>query len=515
MRKLLSVIVSLMTAMTFAQQPVELPLWPDGAPNSNGLTGGEKEVSPHRLSNVTDPTITVYRAPQPNGMAVIMCPGGGYSRLAMDHEGHDMAPWFCGQGITYVVLKYRMPNGHCEVPLSDAERAIRIVCEHAGEWNIHPRKIGIMGASAGGHLASTLATHYSAASRPDFQILLYPVVTMTQSTHGGSRNELLGGNPTAEQGVLFSNELQVTSDTPQAFIVLSSDDGAVPPSNGVNYYLALQKNNVPASLHVYPTGGHGWGFRDNFKYKQQWTQELEKWLRDGVVFPKETAPMLRIGKTYLGTKYVANTLDQGTEEKLVILPQTVDCLTFVEYTLAQAMGSSFADNLQKIRYRDGVIDGYTSRLHYTSDWIENGVRQGFLEDVTAQNSTQTTKLSLSYMSTHPQKYRQLADSPENVKRMAEHEKALSGKKVHWLPKGKLPDAGLPWIMDGDIIAITTNLPGLDVAHVGIAEYINGKLHLLHASSTLGKVVVSEEPLSQMLRNNKSWSGIRVVRMSHP
>ena len=119
--------------------------------------------------------------------------------------------------------------------------------------------------------------------------------------------------------------------------------------------------------------------------------------------------MLRIGKTYLGTKYVANTLDQGTEEKLVILPQTVDCLTFVEYTLAQAMGSSFADNLQKIRYRDGVIDGYTSRLHYTSDWIENGVRQGFLEDVTAQNSTQTTKLSLSYMSTHPKQYRQLAE----------------------------------------------------------------------------------------------------------
>ena len=302
MRKLLSVIVSLMTAMTFAQQPVELPLWPNGAPNSNGLTGGEKEVSPHRLSNVTAPTITVYRAPQPNGMAVIMCPGGGYSRLAMDHEGHDMAPWFCGQGITYIVLKYRMPNGHCEVPLSDAERAIRIVREHAGEWNINPRKIGIMGASAGGHLASTLATHYSAETRPDFQILLYPVVTMLQNTHGGSRNELLGKSPTTEQIRHFSNELQVTSDTPQAFIVLSSDDGAVPPSNGVNYYLALQKNNVPASLHVYPTGGHGWGYRDNFKYKQQWTQELEKWLRDGVVLPQDAEPMLRIGKSYLGTK---------------------------------------------------------------------------------------------------------------------------------------------------------------------------------------------------------------------
>ena len=128
--------------------------------------------------------------------------------------------------------------------------------------------------------------------------------------------------------------------------------------------------------------------------------------------------MLRIGKSYLGTRYMANTLDRNEVEQLVINTKEVDCLTFVEYTLAQALGSSFADNLQKIRYRDGIIDGYTSRLHYTSDWIENGVRQGFLEDVTAQNSTQTTKLSLSYMSTHPQKYRQLADSPENVKRMA-------------------------------------------------------------------------------------------------
>ena len=258
MRKLLSVIVSLMTAMTFAQQPVELPLWPNGAPNSNGLTGGEKEVSPHRLSNVTAPTITVYRAPQPNGMAVIMCPGGGYSRLAMDHEGHDMAPWFCGQGITYIVLKYRMPNGHCEVPLSDAERAIRIVREHAGEWNINPRKIGIMGASAGGHLASTLATHYSAETRPDFQILLYPVVTMLQNTHGGSRNELLGKSPTTEQIRHFSNELQVTSDTPQAFIVLSSDDGAVPPSNFMSTLQEDMAGDIGTTSNTSNSGRRNW-----------------------------------------------------------------------------------------------------------------------------------------------------------------------------------------------------------------------------------------------------------------
>lgn len=231
------------------------------------------------------------------------------------------------------------------------------------------------------------------------------------------------------------------------------------------------------------------------------------------VTPQDSGDMLRIGKSYLGTKYVANTLEQDGEERLIIQTDAVDCLTFVEYTLAQALGSSFAENLQKIRYRDGIIDGYPSRLHYTSDWIDNGVRNGFLTDITAENNTPTLKLSLSYMSTHPKQYQKLADSPENVLRMAEREKIVSGKTVHWLPKDKLPENGLPWIMNGDIIAITTKLAGLDIAHVGIAEYKHGKLHLLHASSTLGKVVVSDTPLSQMLNNNKSWTGIRVVRMS--
>lgn len=226
-------------------------------------------------------------------------------------------------------------------------------------------------------------------------------------------------------------------------------------------------------------------------------------------------PMIRIGKSYLGTKYVANTLDESPEEKLVIQPQKVDCLTFVEYVLAQALSSDITRNLQNIRYRDGIIDGYPSRLHYTSDWIENGVRHGYLEDITAENSSYINKLSLSFMSTHPELYKQLANSPENVKRIAECEKALTGKTVHILPKNKLPDKGLPWIEDGDIIAITTSLPGLDIAHVGIANYISGNLHLLHASSSLGKVVISEKPLRNMLDNHKSWTGIRVVRMSHP
>lgn len=229
---------------------------------------------------------------------------------------------------------------------------------------------------------------------------------------------------------------------------------------------------------------------------------------------QDSEPMLRIGKSYLGTNYVANTLDQDEKETLVIRMDAVDCLTFVEYTLAQAMGSSFADNLRKIRYRDGIIDGYPSRLHYTSEWIENGVRHGFLTDITAKNSIHTNKLALSYMSAHPRQYKKLADSPENVAQIVQHEKAISGKVVHWLPKSELPASGLPWIMDGDIIAITTKVPGLDIAHVGIAAYQQGKLHLLHASSTLEKVVVSEKPLNHMLNNNKSWTGIRVVRMSH-
>ena len=242
-------------------------------------------------------------------------------------------------------------------------------------------------------------------------------------------------------------------------------------------------------------------------------QSAEPAPQDSAEFTAPTA-MLQIGKSYLGTKYVANTLDRDGEEKLVVRTDAVDCLTFVEYTLAQALSPSFTENLQKIRYRDGIIDGYPSRLHYTSDWIDNGVRHGFLTDVTAENSTPTMKLSLSYMSTHPKQYKKLSDSPENVLRMIEHEKVLSGKAIHWLPKSQLPENGLPWIMDGDIIAITTKLPGLDIAHVGIAEYKNGKLHLLHASSTLGKVVVSDTPLSHMLDNNKSWTGIRVIQMSH-
>lgn len=273
--------------MLSAQKPVELPLWPNSAPNNNELTNSGQNHNNEWVSDVTTPTLTVYPASHPNGMAIIMCPGGGYGRLAMKHEGHDMAPWFNTQGITYAVLKYRMPNGHHEVPLSDAEQAIRMVREHAAEWGVNPQRVGIMGASAGGHLAASLATLYSSdKTRPDFQILFYPVISMQKGvTHGGSRKNLIGENPSQELEQKYSLERQVSPRTPQAFIMLSSDDDAVPPINGIGYFLALRDHKVPASLHAYPTGGHGWGFRDNFTYKRQWTEELEKWLREGLVFP--------------------------------------------------------------------------------------------------------------------------------------------------------------------------------------------------------------------------------------
>lgn len=263
----------------YAQQKFEFSLWPNGAPNTNGIVEQESEARANRPTNITSPTLTVYVAKNSNGKAIVACPGGGYVHLAMDHEGHDMAAWFNAQGITYAVLKYRMPNEHHEVPLSDALQAIRFVREHAEEWNIE--KVGIMGSSAGGHLASTAATHYTDDSRPDFQILFYPVISMDLSIcHKGSRERLIGKTPTDELVQLYSNELQVSAQTPPAFIMHSSDDRVVPVENSLRYYQALVKNKVPASLHCYPTGGHGWGYNDNFKYKRQWTGELEKWLRE-------------------------------------------------------------------------------------------------------------------------------------------------------------------------------------------------------------------------------------------
>ena len=226
----------------------------------------------------TEATLTIYPAKKPNGQAIIACPGGGYAGVATTHEGHDMATWFNTQGITYAVLHYRMPYGKHEIPLSDAHQAIRYMRKNAEQFGFN--QLGIMGSSAGGHLASTAATHFDAETRPDFQILFYPVVTMTEYTHQGSKDNLLGKNPREELVKLYSNELQVTEQTPPAFIMHSSDDTVVPVQNTLDYYLSLCKHGVPASVHFYPIGGHGWGYNESFPYKAQWKDEMEKWLRE-------------------------------------------------------------------------------------------------------------------------------------------------------------------------------------------------------------------------------------------
>ena len=279
MRRLLSIIVSLVTAISFAQQPVELPLWPDGAPNSSGLTGEEQETRPHFVTNVTHPTLTVYHPEKPNGMAIIMCPGGGYRGLGMDGEGYDMAPWFCGQGITYMVLKYRMPNGHPGIPLEDGEQAMRVIRRNAAQWGVDPHNVGIIGFSAGGHFASTLITEYtSEETRPDFAVLVYPVVSMNYSSVR-TRENLLGAR--SEEEALrkrHSTFGQVHEGMPEVMLLLCNDDKAVVPDNSIAFYRALNRRGVKAEMHIYPEGGHGFWMRERYKYGDETYPAVIRWI---------------------------------------------------------------------------------------------------------------------------------------------------------------------------------------------------------------------------------------------
>ena len=250
--------------------------------------------------DIEQPSLRVF-LPAPElatGRAVVACPGGGYSGLAVNHEGYDWAPYSNKQGIALIVLKYRMPKGDRTLPISDAEAAMKMVRDSADVWNLNPNDIGIMGSSAGGHLASTIATHAPEALRPNFQILFYPVITMDKSfTHMGSHDNLLGKDASADLEKEFSNEKQVTKETPRAFIVYSDDDKVVPPANGVNYYLALNKKGVPSVLHIYPTGGHGWGIREDFLYKSEMQNELTSWLRSFKAPRKDAVRVACIGNS--------------------------------------------------------------------------------------------------------------------------------------------------------------------------------------------------------------------------
>ena len=264
------------SAAAFSQEKMTMDLWPKGALVSSPDKEDKAEL-----------TVYLPEAKKATGRAVVCCPGGGYTHLAMDHEGHQWATFFNNQGIALIVLKYRMPHGNPQIPVSDAEQTMKTVRMNATEWHIDRNDVGIMGFSAGGHLASTIATRSKGEAAPNFQILFYPVITMDLGyTHKGSHDNLLGtfAESKKEQKEMrrlefeYSNDLQVNRTTTRAFIALSDDDKAVPAANGLNYYQQLYKHDVPASIHVYPTGGHGWGYRESFAYHYQMIFELKGWL---------------------------------------------------------------------------------------------------------------------------------------------------------------------------------------------------------------------------------------------
>lgn len=290
----------IMLSSTLYAQTETLKVWPDKIPGAKA-NKDYKEITrmdngKPRISKVIDPELMVYlpSKEKANGTAVVICPGGGYGVLAIDHEGWDIAKWFNEMGIAGIVLKYRLPSDEIMEdksvgPLQDVQEAIRIVRRKATAWNIDPNKIGVMGFSAGGHLAGTASTMYSKkvyepsdaiSARPDFSILIYGVLSMQNDiTHKGSQKNLLGENVAKNTIDAFSNELNINKETPPAFLVHSGDDGAVPVENSIRYYQALQKNSVSTEMHVYEKGGHGYGLAIGKGTESQWPAACEAWLK--------------------------------------------------------------------------------------------------------------------------------------------------------------------------------------------------------------------------------------------
>jgi acetyl esterase/lipase len=280
---------------SFSQETI--PLYDNTIINS--IPSADEEVTTEeggitRVAKITKPTLSIYipATPAPGGISVIVCPGGGYSINAIEHEGTDIAKKLNEAGITAFVLKYRLPDKKTMKdpsigPLQDVQQAIRIVRSRAKEWKIAPDRIGVLGFSAGGHLASSAGTHFklsvienpgNISLRPDFMVLIYPVISFMEGVgHMGSRNRMLGDNAKEDQVKLFSNELQVTSDTPPAFLVHASDDNSVIPDNSILFYQALLKNKIPCELHIYQRGGHGFGL-NNPTTRDQWFDRCMAWL---------------------------------------------------------------------------------------------------------------------------------------------------------------------------------------------------------------------------------------------
>jgi acetyl esterase/lipase len=296
-----TVLILLFLSVSFPvfSQNQEIPLWqniPGAIKSIDYIEENTKEDDGtiKGFSKVSQPTLTVFLANQVsnNGTAVIICPGGGYLHLAINKEGYKIAKWFNSFGISAFVLKYRLPSDFIMTnraigPLQDAQEAIRMVRRNAAKWHLDPNKIGIMGFSAGGHLAATASTQYAekvydskdeVSARPDFSILIYPVISMLEGiTHNGSKKYLLGENVNNEIAERFSNEKRVDDKTPKAFLVHATDDKAVRVENSINYYLALKQHNIPVEMHIYEKGGHGFGLGLE-ETNKNWPAACEKWM---------------------------------------------------------------------------------------------------------------------------------------------------------------------------------------------------------------------------------------------
>lgn len=301
MKKFLYLLITLLISITTQAQNRIVPLWEGDPPNyrETGEVTIWDTADIVRIRLVQKPDLAVFLPSGKNatGEAVVICPGGGYSILAYDSEGSDIARWLNSKGIAAFVLKYRLPGARSNIvpyksPLMDAQRAMRLVRYHAEEWNLNPRKVGIMGFSAGGHLASTLSTHFDLGDpsssdpvekescRPNFSVLVYPVITFQDEfTHQGSRRALLGENPDAALVDYFSNEKQVTEKTPPAILIHSDDDTGVPVENSLLYYEALRAHGVPSELHIYPYGGHGYSLAVGKGHLSTWPDRVIDWIK--------------------------------------------------------------------------------------------------------------------------------------------------------------------------------------------------------------------------------------------
>jgi acetyl esterase/lipase len=297
MKTILSAFVLIIATTIVNGQEKPIPLYPNGVPNSKNTpaTYVEKTNETSWITGVSQPTLTPYLPAKgaANGAAIVVVPGGGYAGLASAHEGVAIAQEFNKIGVTAFVLKYRLPSDDIMTdrsigPLQDAQTAIQMVRKRAAEWGIDPNKIGIIGFSAGGHLASTAGTHFdkpvienkeNISLRPDFMMLIYPVITFGEFAHVGSRENLIGKTPSAAQLELYSNEKQVTTNTPPTFLVHAQDDKTVPVQNSLMFYDALLKNNVKAEMHLFQEGGHGFGM-NNPKNKDKWFDWAANWLEE-------------------------------------------------------------------------------------------------------------------------------------------------------------------------------------------------------------------------------------------